>query len=105
MTVECPICRAENESDSRICVKCATPFDMQNPAIAWPGASDPGETIALSPPGFPSSSPSPAGNATLPTLSGEYPEGRPGGDPGKSWSGGDQPSAKSVIAPGYVLAG
>jgi serine/threonine protein kinase/tetratricopeptide (TPR) repeat protein len=109
MTVECPICRAENEADSRICVKCATPFDLHNPTIPWSGGSDPGETIALSPPRFPSSPPipaaSPADEAMAHTPSGDSRPGTPGSDPGKSSFASDQPAAKGVLALGYVLAG
>lgn len=109
MTVECPICRAENESDSRICVKCATPFDLHNPTIPWSGGSDAGETIALSPPPFSSTPPnpvaSPEAGAEVYTPSGDSSSGTPGSDPGKSWSTGDQAIQKGVLALGYVLAG
>jgi serine/threonine protein kinase/tetratricopeptide (TPR) repeat protein len=106
MTVECPICRTENESDSRICVKCATPFDLQNPTIGLFGESaadkaHPSETIALSPP--PVRSSSPGSDDTLHTPSSDTP-----GEHREEWSGGDQrpgTPARGVLAPGYVLAG
>ncbi len=109
MTVECPICRAENESDSRICVKCATPFGLHNPAISWSGTSDPGETIALSPPPIPSLPPNPSASAgadaAVDAPSGDPGQGAPGSDPSKSWSAAEQSTAKGVLALGYVLAG
>ena len=109
MTVECPICRAENESDSRICVKCATPFDMHNPTIAWSGDSDPGETIALSPPPAPSSAPaagsrreSGADVSTRPATAGQakLPAARNGAAVTNRCN-----ASKGVLALGYVLAG
>ncbi len=107
MTVECPICRTENESDSQICVKCATPFDMQNPTIALFGDRGLGETIALSPP--PATPSDLAGSSSGSDATPEPPTPAEKETPGgKEWSGGDQPiatPAKGVLALGYVLAG
>ncbi len=94
MTVECPICRTENESDSRICVKCATPFDLEGATIAIgeelsPVSSD--ATIALTPP-YSSS----ATDATVHT-------------PSKDWTDPDKtsspPLSRAPLVPGSVLAG
>ena len=106
MTVECPICRAENESDSRICVKCATPFGMPNPAMGWSGDLDPGQTIALGSSPFPSRpNPSPQADAGVQTPEVDWRPGATGGDAAESLATGDQTGLRGVLALGYVLAG
>ena len=94
MMVECPVCKTENESESRVCVKCATPFDLG--ATIAVGTPTPDETIVVTPADLPQPPP--------PSDSGETVQ-----TPSTAWTPSETSRASSStppqLVPGAVLAG